>query len=158
MDNKHEAAIIERMVPAMCQLTAINGLASENVHVDMQTVMAPLALSVRASMKGCTPIEMEVLLVKAQRVAKLLLNGEPGSYRQMLLASCMFVMKLVDEGAGLDPRSQPVLIGLSMIEDAKHDEDNSWGYDRKKLSEAGSRMLTRARLLGFFMNKSLYIQ
>ena len=157
MNPMHKIAMAEKILPVMCQLLAIEGMQHEGYAISTEHQTA-LTNAMHASLRGLNQGEKAEVITATYSTANAVLRGEHvGSFRQLLLAACMFACKLVDEGMAIDPGSQPVLIGLLILDEAKEDETGEWGFSKKRLEEAAGRMLSRTRLLGLFTNKILAI-
>lgn len=145
---------IEALVPPMMSLMAMEKIKSEGAFELREDTYIALRQSIGVILKHAPADKIEKIVTTSFNVAEGLLGPEHvGSFRQLLLASCMFSAKLVDEGLDIDPGSQAVLVGLSILTEAKEDTTGEWGYSLKRLEDAGGRMVSRARLLGYYLNK-----
>lgn len=150
MDRNTANDFIERLIPPMALLMTMQGLAAEGLRVGSDTAV-PLKQAVQVIVKRMPENEREKMVRDAFTKVEAILGPENGgSKRQTVLATCMFICKLVDEGIKIDPGSQAVLVSLLVLEEAKQDPEAGWGYHRPTLEEAGGRVLSRARLLGLF--------
>jgi hypothetical protein len=140
---------IERVLPAFAMAMLMDCMSKEGFELRADIVQ-PIRTSAALAFKGLDETDSTVVATKAYDTVNQIMHGEPGSYRQLMLAAAMFALKLVDEGKNFDPNSQAVLCGLALLDDAKTDPDNLWGYSEKKLEEAGGRILSRAMLLGLY--------
>jgi hypothetical protein len=149
--------LAEKIVPVMCQLMTVEGMQqNEQMTISPEHVTA-LTNAMHAALGKLTASEKTEVVTSAFNSAEAILRGEnSGTWRQLLLKASMFVCKMVAEGLPqVDPQSQPVLIGLALLEEAQHDDTGEWGFDKSQLEEAAGRMLSRARLLGLFLGKPL---
>lgn len=146
----------EALVPAMCQMLAIEGMGTEGYTISPQHEQA-LFNHFHVLLGKIAKGNKQEAITKAYTTAEAIMRGEHnGSWRQLVLTASMFACKLVAEGLPIDPQSQPVLVGLALLDEAEnHDDTGEWGFNKKQLEESAGRMLSRARLLGLFLDNSL---
>jgi hypothetical protein len=149
METAHRKLLAQSMLPVMCQLAALDALGKQGYTI-RKDIAGPLSTAFKAMLKGLRPSEAQEIGQTTMNTALNCLRGEGDDARQLMLAACMFSVKLVDEGLTVDPQNQATLVGLLMLADAEEDDQNSWGFDKKKVAEAGGRILSRARLQGLY--------
>lgn len=73
--------------------------------------------------------------------------------RTLLFSVCQFILTLVDEGYTLDPRSQPVMVSVSLMDEIKDGKvgESLWRLEQQKWTDNAGTLLVRSKLLGFFM-------
>lgn len=143
---KRDNIILRQIVPAHLiivgcqQLRKIDGELRpdmvQNLEKSIATAMVDLdMLSISRLAKRCDEI-----------VQALLDDIAPEKPTDIVLAGCLFILRLVDEGLAPDPGGQPTLFALSIKAEAEENQ-KWWKYDEAYIRGLTDRMMQRAKLL-----------
>lgn len=100
------------------------------------------------------PAQISVMAKRVDDMAVGMLRDlNPDNDMTSLFAVVRFILKLVDEGYAIEPRSQPVLVSLMLMDDIKDDKIGPavWKMEERKWDDLAGTMLIRAKLLGNFL-------
>lgn len=149
MDYAQKRAVMERLLPTCCEAFAFEALKASGWTL-RDDILKPLHTAIKADWRGLKEEELNFMSAEVANTVSSVMKGEGDTPRTLVMAACMFALKLVDEGLTKDPMHQSVLIALAIMDEARNDETGEWGYDRAKIEEAGGRILSRAQLLGLY--------
>jgi hypothetical protein len=139
---------IDEAALAFVMLKALQGVRKAGWDLREDLVKAMRSAAMRP-MGRVSPDERVVLSLSVDSAGKALLDTLNGATAiEVLLATSYLATMCADEGLLADVQCQPVLVGLTLLEEAK--EDLTWRYNARETKSRADRMLMRGRLLGRF--------
>lgn len=139
---------LDEGVVAFMMLKALKAMVADGwaLRVDLLKAMRSAAI---VPITKVDPLDRVSFGLSVDAESRALLKALDGCTAiEALLAVCRLAVVLVDEGIARDPRAQAVLVGLTLLEEAK--EDPTWGYNEAATASRANRLLVQGRILGRF--------
>lgn len=140
--------IVELALPAHMMFLMYEEMRKHDWHI-REDVLQSLNIACAVPFGEADELTISRCAKRTDDAARSLLHDlSPDDPRHGLLDCCAFVLTAANDFL-INPDSQPVLVALALMEEAKQDAEG-WNYSEARAYERGKGILTRAILLGYY--------
>lgn len=139
--------ILIRTVPPHMMLLASERMktAGETLREDVTHYLNVASV---APLSGLNDLELGRMAQRTDEIATHLIRElNPNDPKEVFIAACGFILRLVDEGLMPDPGNQSVLCALHIMDEVYADP-GGWNYNPFRIKQLTDNMMVRAKLQG----------